>query len=137
MCVCECVSCLCLCVSPRMCVNVCVCACACVCVCACVRSHCRALQAYGNCGLPTGLLGRVCASGSGASLWVWSTAAAAAAAVSLFIHSARHSPHSSSRRVLIALRSFVLILRTTNETRDADLRGLTSTEPSHTRIPAS
>lgn len=39
--------------------------CAFVCVSVCARSQCRALEAYGNCGLPTGLLGRVCASGSG------------------------------------------------------------------------
>lgn len=67
----------------------CVCACVrlCVLVWACARSQCRALEAYGNCGLPTGLLGRVCASGSGVSR---SVSAA-------FIHSARHSPYSSVR----------------------------------------
>lgn len=68
-------------------VLLCVFVCLSVCVCACARSLCRALEAYGNCGLPTGLLGRVCASGSGASR---SVSAA-------FIHSVRHSPYSSVR----------------------------------------
>ena len=88
VCVCVCLRCVCLCVC--MCVRFPVFVCVCVCVsavCACARSQCRALEAYGNCGLPTGLLGRVCASGSGASR---SVSAA-------FIHSVRHSPYGSVR----------------------------------------
>lgn len=74
-------------VRTRVRVRTCVCVCVRETACACARSQCRALEAYGNCGLPTGLLGRVCASGSGASRSV-STA---------FIHSVRHSPYSSVR----------------------------------------
>lgn len=37
-----------------------------VCLRVCVHAQAvHELEAYGNCGLPTGLLGRVCASGSG------------------------------------------------------------------------
>lgn len=86
--------CLCVCACRRVCAPVCVGARASLCarmcvssVCACVRSPSRALEAYGNCGLPTGLLGRVCASGSGASRLVSAA----------FIHSAQHSPHGSVR----------------------------------------
>lgn len=41
-------SCVCVCVGVSVCVS----------LCACARSECRELEAYGNCGLPTGLLGR-------------------------------------------------------------------------------
>ena len=127
-----------------MCV-VCVCVCVCVCfslslhvcvsVCACARSHRRALEAYGNCGLPTGLLGRVCASGSGASR---SVSAA-------FIHSVRHSPYSSVRprcepRGLrpgcfsLSLPLSLSHTRFSRKTRDRRRRGITSGEAHDTRI---
>ncbi len=106
-----------------VCVSVCVCVCVSLCVCACARSQCRALEAYGNCGLPTGLLGRVCASGSGASR---SVSAA-------FIHSVRHSPYSSVRPRCEPGCS----LRFSKKTRDGKLHGITFSKPLETRIPAS
>ncbi len=104
-----------MCVSPSLCV--------CVCVGACARSQCRALEAYGNCGLPTGLLGRVCASGSGASR---SVSAA-------FIHSVRHSPYSSARPQCETRCS----LRSTKKTRDGKLHRITFSKPAETPILAS
>lgn len=104
-----------------MCVRACVFLC--VSVCACARSQCRALEAYGNCGLPTGLLGRVCASGSGASL---SVSAA-------FIHSVRHSPYSSVRPRCESGCS----LRFSNKTRDEKLHGITFSKPYETQNPLS
>lgn len=90
------------------------------------RSQCRALEAYGNCGLPTGLLGRVCASGSGASR---SVSAA-------LIHSVRHSPYSSVRprcepRAPTGLFSAIL----EENARDVKLHGITFSKPSATQIP--
>lgn len=100
-----------------------VCRCVYMCVRACARSQCRALEAYGNCGLPTGLLGRVCASGSGAS---GSVSAA-------FIHSVRHSPYSSVRPRCEPGCS----LRFSKKTRDEKQHGITFSKPSETRIPVS
>ncbi|KAI9530063.1 hypothetical protein NQZ68_004080 [Dissostichus eleginoides] len=90
-------------------------------LCACARSQCRALEAYGNCGLPTGLLGRVCASGSGASRSV------------SFIHSVRHSPYSYVR----SLREPGCSLRSSSKTRDEKPHRVTFSEPSEIRIPES